>query len=78
MESSLMHSFSHTHILGLWGICLDPQTGSPYLVMPFMEHGDLRNFLLKKADLTDGSGSVTTYPQVKCVCVLCVCVCVHA
>lgn len=64
LESALMHSFSHAHILSLRGICLDPNTSCPYLIMPFMEHGDLRKFLRKKADSTDSSASVTTYPQV--------------
>lgn len=64
LESALMHSFSHAHILSLRGICLDPSTSCPYLIMPFMEHGDLRKFLRRKADSTDSSGSVTTYPQV--------------
>ena len=74
-----MHSFSHSHILSLRGLSLNPQSGAPYLVMPFMEHGDLRKFLRKKADMSDGGSSVTTYPQVcVCVCVLvCVCVCVY-
>ena len=82
LESTLMHSFSHSHILSLRGLSLNPQSGAPYLVMPFMEHGDLRKFLRKKADMSDGGSSVTTYPQVcVCVCVfvsmcLCVCVCV--
>ena len=59
-----MHSFSHAHILGLRGICLDPGSGSPYLVMSFMEHGDLRSFLRRRTELTDSTASVTTYPEV--------------
>ena len=59
-----MHSFSHPHILSLRGLCLNPKSGAPYLVMPFMENGDLRKFLRKKADLTDGGTSVPTYPHV--------------
>ena len=63
-----MFSFSHPHILSLRGLCLNPKSGAPYLVMPFMENGDLRKFLRKKADLTDGSSSITTYPH---VCLFC-------
>ncbi|CAI8014185.1 Hepatocyte growth factor receptor, partial [Geodia barretti] len=68
VESSLMHSFSHPHILSLRGLCLNPKSGAPYLVMPFMENGDLRKFLRKKADLTDGGASITSYPHVCLSC----------
>ena len=72
VESSLMYSFSHAHILSLRGLCLNPQSGAPYLVMPYMEHGDLRNFLRKKADdVTEGCDTLTTYPQV------CASLCAH-
>ena len=62
VECSLMHSFSHSHILSLRGLCLDPHSGAPYLVMPYMENGDLRTFLRKKADLIGDTAA--KFPQV--------------
>ena len=61
-ESALMHSFDHPHVLGLIGISLD-DNGSPYLVLPFMENGDLRTFLKNKREIATKSTD-TGYPEV--------------
>ena len=61
-ESVVMCGFDHPHVLGLIGICLDP-SNSPYLLLPFMENGDLRTYLKNKRD-AGGLLDVSEYPQV--------------
>ena len=55
LESALMCSFDHPHVLGLVGICIDNHQRSPYLILPFMENGDLKSFLKTKREIATRS-----------------------
>ena len=43
-----MKDFHHPNVLGLVGVVFDTPDGVPYLVLPFMEFGNLKNFLKTK------------------------------
>ncbi len=47
-ESLLMKDFSHPNILGLAGVCFDTADGVPYILLPFMANGSVRDFLKSK------------------------------
>ena len=48
-ESTIMYTFNHPNVLGLVGICFD-QNFSPYLLLPYMDNGDLKNFLINRRE----------------------------
>ena len=53
-ESLIMKDFHHPHILGLLGVCFDAPDGSPYIVLPFMANGSVKDYLKgKRAHVLD-------------------------
>ena len=60
-ESVVMKNFSHPNVLGLLGVVLDTPDGTPYLVLPFMENGNLKNYLKSKREKVCDAN---TLPQV--------------
>ncbi len=44
-----MKDFHHNHVMSLTGVCLDGGAG-PAIVMPYMAHGSLLDYLRKKRD----------------------------
>ena len=58
-----MGTFDHQHVLGVLGVCIDSQERSPYLILPYMENGDLRNFLKNKRVVATTSTD-TGFPEV--------------
>ena len=63
-ESILMMDFKHPNILGLAGVCFDTPDGVPFIILPFMANGSLKDYLKnKRTHLTN----VDTLPEVKCV-----------
>jgi len=41
----MMKEFQHENVLTLIGILMDDDAGTPMVVLPFMKHGDLLNFV---------------------------------
>ena len=49
-EGVVMKDFSHLNVLGLVGVVFDTPDDTPHLVLPFMENGNLKNFLKSKRE----------------------------
>ena len=63
-ESLIMKDFNHPNVLGLTGVCFDAPGGCPYLILPFMINGSLKDYLKKqRVHVTD----VDTCPKVSVV-----------
>ena len=48
-ESLKMGRFTHVHVMGLIGVCLDSGS-APLIIMPFMENGSLLNYLKRERE----------------------------
>ena len=60
-ESLLMKDFQHPNILGLTGVCFDTLDGVPFIILPFMANGSLKDYLKsKRTHITN----VNTLPEV--------------
>ena len=44
-ESLLMKRFDHPNVVGLLGVCFNTPDGYPYLILPFMVNGNVRDHL---------------------------------
>ena len=42
-EALIMKDFKHDHVLPLYGVVID--FNKPYVVLPYMENGDLRDYV---------------------------------
>ncbi|CAI8017445.1 Tyrosine-protein kinase Mer [Geodia barretti] len=47
-ESLIMKDFQHSHVLSLLGVCLDAPDAPPYIVLPFMANGSVKEYLKQK------------------------------
>ena len=43
-----MKDFQHPNILGLTGVCFDTPDGVPFIILPFMANGSLKDYLKRK------------------------------
>ena len=47
-ESAVMKKFDHPNVLKVLGISLETEDGLPFILLPYMANGDLKNFLKSK------------------------------
>ena len=60
-EGAIMREFHHPNVLGLMGVVFDTPDGVPYLVLPFMKNGNLKDYLKsRRVEVSD----FDTLPQV--------------
>ena len=45
-----MKTFHHPNVLHLLGVCLnyDPENFGPLIVVPFMDHGDVKQYVTRR------------------------------
>ena len=58
-----MKDFQHPNILGLTGVCFDTPDRVPFIILPFMANGSLKDYLKRKR--THVVTNVNTLPEVK-------------
>ena len=66
-ESAIMKTFDHPNVLGLVGISLNTEDGTPMIAIPFIKYGDLKTFLVAKRRQTKVKN---TLPEVQIYTVL--------
>ena len=47
-----MKDFAHPNVLSVLGVGFNPDSGLPFVVLPFMENGDLKTYLKSKRQKT--------------------------
>lgn len=60
-ESLVMKDFKHPNVLGLTGVCFDKPDRVPYILLPFMANGSLKDYLKGKRVHTT---NVDNFPKV--------------
>jgi len=61
-ESAIMKTFDHPNVLGLVGISLNTEDGTPMIAIPFMKYGDLKTFLVAKRKQTKVKNTLPEVP----------------
>ena len=47
-ECNITSKLDHPNVLGLIGVSMNPEDGTLHMIMPFMDHGDVKSFLKSK------------------------------
>ena len=48
-EAVIMKDFDHINVLSLYGVVI--KEDKPYVILPYMEHGDLKSFIINPAQV---------------------------
>ena len=59
-ECIIMLDFDHPNVLKLLGVCFDPKTNFPIILLPYMSNGDLKSFLVRMR----GENNIDVLPEV--------------
>ncbi len=47
----MLKDFKHEHVLGLIGVAIEKN--HPYVLLPYMENGDLKSFISNEENVSD-------------------------
>ncbi|XP_064616712.1 tyrosine-protein kinase receptor UFO-like isoform X2 [Liolophura sinensis] len=67
-EALVMSDFNHPNVLGLTGVCIQEDTDIPIIVLPYMEHGDLKTYLRHFRYDQDEADKAPDFPQLLGFC----------
>ena len=68
-ECIITSKLDHPNVLSLLGVSINPDDATLYMIMPFMDHGDVKSFLKsKRGDVIE----FNNFPEVKLYMHICV------
>ena len=56
-----MKDFDHPNVLNVLGVGFNPDSGLPFVVLPFMVNGDLKTYLKSKTATVDYLPEVSSH-----------------
>ena len=63
-ECMLTSKLDHPNVLSLIGVSINPEDATLHMIMPFMDHGDVKSFLKsKRGDVIE----YTNFPKVSII-----------
>jgi len=70
--SLIMKRFDNLNVVGLLRLCFDTPDGYPYLILPFMVNGNVRDYLRKKRVHVSNMNTLPAVNKNTTICIRCI------